>query len=63
MLTGNVSGEGGIIGGLVGTNCHSGTIKECYATGNAIGKLGSIGGLVGMTEDTMAIIENCYANR
>ena len=38
----NVSGEGGILGGLVGSNRKSGSIIECYASGNVEGKYGSI---------------------
>ena len=36
--TGDVSGSGSGVGGLVGLNGLSGTISACYATGDASGR-------------------------
>ena len=55
-LTGNVSGTGQYVGGLVGYNANS-IIKNCYATANVTGDE-TVGGLVGYNNDSG--IQNCY---
>ena len=54
--TGDASGSGNGIGGLMGTNL-GGTISACYATGDASG-FRAVGGLVGSGNGT---ISACYA--
>ena len=54
--TGNATGTGNNVGGLVGRN-NGGTISACYATGNASGSR-SVGGLVGQNNSA---ISACYA--
>ena len=56
--TGNVSGSGNYIGGLVGDNSR-GTITDCHATGNVSGSGSYIGGLVG--NNISSTITACYA--
>jgi hypothetical protein len=55
--TGNVTANY-VVGGLVGDNNGSSSIKYCYATGEVNG-VGIVGGLAGGNND--ASIENCYA--
>ena len=54
--TGNATGTGTNVGGLVGQN--DGTISACYATGDATGTGDNVGGLVGENQST---ISACYA--
>ncbi len=57
--TGNVSGQGWYIGGLVGVN--SGTVNNSHATGNVVGDWGAVGGLVGENDWGGGKVENSYA--
>ncbi|MCL2012808.1 MAG: InlB B-repeat-containing protein [Cystobacterineae bacterium] len=54
--TGNVTGSGQSVGGLVGSN--RGTVQNSYATGSVNGS-GNVGGLVGYNYD--GTVQNCYA--
>lgn len=49
--TGNVSGTGDFIGGLMGSSIHLSTIENCYSTGSVNGNQ-YIGGLVGYNENS-----------
>ena len=55
-FSGSVKGSGNYVGGVVGQNSSSGTVKNCYNTGNISGN-GSVGGVVG---DNVGRVENCY---
>ena len=57
--TGDVTGTGWSIGGLVGQN--NGTISDCYATGDVTGTDKYVGGLVGRN-DSGGPISDCYAS-
>ena len=55
--TGNATGTGNTVGGLVGWNDTGSTISACYATG-ATGGGFEVGGLAGYNDGT---ISACYA--
>ncbi|MCL2066312.1 MAG: hypothetical protein FWG99_02465 [Treponema sp.] len=69
--TGNVTGEGDYVGGVVGANeslqtyddTFIGTVKNCYSTGNVTG-YDNVGGVVGLNNGNntiRSIVQNCYA--
>lgn len=53
-----VSSTGYFVGGLMGNNTDTGTIKNCHSSGHVTGSVNNVGGLVGYTEGT---ITNCYS--
>ncbi|MDO8654113.1 MAG: YDG domain-containing protein [Undibacterium sp.] len=57
--TGNITGTGNNIGGLVGYGHNSATVNNSYATGNVIGGA-AVGGLMGSMNKNSAI-NNSYA--
>ena len=56
--TGDVSGTGNSVGGVVGYNFNGGTVTGCYATGDVSGT-NSVGGVVG--ENFSGTVTGCYA--
>jgi hypothetical protein len=56
-VTGNVSGTGNGVGGLVGQS-YAGTISSSYTTGNVSGTGNGVGGLIGLNWGT---ISNSYS--
>lgn len=56
--TGNVTGMGGTVGGLVGNNKSSGTITNSHSSGSVNGVQSSVGGLAGYNDGS---ITNSYA--
>ena len=60
--TGNVTGEGSYVGGVVGTftgSCVSSQVINCYNTGNVTGEGKYVGGVVGLAY-TSSTIQGCY---
>ena len=57
--TGNVTGEGNDVGGVVGYANTSSTVQDCYNTGNVTGESNYVGGVVGGA-DTSSTIQDCY---
>jgi hypothetical protein len=57
--TGNVSGEGRYVGGLVGKN-YNGNISNSYSTGNVTGEEVYVGGLVG-SNSNKGTVSNSYS--
>jgi len=57
--TGNVTGSGHAVGGLVGYNNSRGTVQNSYATGSVNGS-GNVGGLVGYNYGN-GTVQNSYA--
>ena len=55
--TGNVTGEGNYVGGVVGVADTSSTIQNCYNTGNVTGEGNYVGGVVGIAAN---IVTKCY---
>ena len=55
--TGNVTGEGNNVGGVVGIAGTSSTVQNCYNTGNVTGESNYVGGVVGIATN---IVTKCY---
>ncbi len=55
--TGNVTGEGNIVGGVAGVANTSSTVQDCYNTGNVTGEGDWVGGVVGTAAN---IVTKCY---
>ena len=58
--TGNVTGEGSYVGGLVGIMKGTSTLENAYATGNVTGERNYVGGLVGIMDGT-STVTNAFA--
>ena len=57
--TGNVTGEGDYVGGVVGGANPSSTVQDCYNTGNVTGKGNFVGGVVGFGKSS-STVQDCY---
>ena len=57
--TGNVTGEGNNVGGVVGGANPSSTVQDCYNTGNVTGEVDRVGGVVGYAA-TSSTVQDCY---
>ena len=57
--TGNVTGEGVFVGGVVGYANTSSIIQDCYNTGNITGEGNNVGGVVGYA-NTSSTVQDCY---
>jgi hypothetical protein len=61
IATGNVSGSGSNVGGLVGRQNTGVSIENCFATGDVSGNFTYVGGLVGYQYGDSITITNSYA--
>ena len=55
--TGNVTGEGDYVGGVVGSAYSS--VQDCYNTGDVTGKVEFVGGVVGASGNS-STVQDCY---
>ncbi len=58
-VTGEVTAEFDIVGGLIGFNSYHAVVKNCYSTANVTGRI-NVGGLIGYNAD-YAVVKNCYS--
>ena len=57
--TGDVTGEGNYVGGVVGVAYTSSTVQDCYNTGNVTGEGDYVGGVVGFGNPS-STVQDCY---
>ena len=55
--TGNVTGEGNFVGGVIGVTNSFSTVQDCYNTGDVTGEGDFVGGVVGVAAN---IVTKCY---
>ena len=57
---GDIEGETGYVGGLIGHSQGNKEISKCFNSGNITGTIGSVGGLIGYTNSGFTI-SGCYS--
>ena len=57
--TGNVTGKGNNVGGVIGVTNPFSTVQDCYNTGNVTGEGDVVGGVVGAS-NTSSTVQDCY---
>ena len=57
--TGNVTGEGEFVGGVIGGVNPSSTVQDCYNTGDVTGEGNYVGGVIGIIKAS-STVQDCY---